>query len=272
MAPKRKAEELAEAAPKGKKTTVSKKTTVTTVTIEEPERKRKTDSIALVPKKSKAKKSQEAVPRQAAPYPPPSGFSSHDTSGYSAGYGFPPSIGSHLSAHGNSHKRPPSPSIMPSAAYPLSLPATSGQMPLELPSFQVGALSGISSVSTCGGSSASSGKYVWLIYHKSGRHDAQLMGVYTGARTALKNAKAVIDKETGGAKRRMLEGADLSDLSSNMQADHGVVYEVKHRNGGKNVVSFKKVKLNEDLSGDDEAHESRLPGMMGSDRGAIGWM
>jgi len=192
MAPKRKAEELAEAAPKGKKTTVSKKTTVTTVTIEEPEKKRKTDSIAL--------------------------------------------------------------------------------MPLELPSFQIGALSGISSASSCGGGGGSSGKYVWLIYHKSGRHDAQLMGVYTGARTALKNAKAVIDKETGGAKRRMLEGADLSDLSSNMQADHGVVYEVKHRNGGKNVVSFKKVKLNEDLSGDDEAHESRLPGMMGSDRGAIGWM
>merc|ERR1712240_108635 len=122
-----------------------------------------------MPKKSKAKKSQEAVLRLGAPYSLPSGFSSHDSPGYSAGYGFPPSIGSHANGHGNSHKRPASPSIMPSASYPLSLPATSGQMPLELPSFQVGALSGISSVSTCGGSSASSGKYVWLIYHKSGR-------------------------------------------------------------------------------------------------------
>lgn len=267
MAPKRKVDDMVDAAPKGKKTTVSKKTTVTTVTIEEPEKKRKIDSVALVPKKSKAKKSPEAVQRLGAPYPPSGGFSSYDSRGFSAGYGFGSSAGSLASAFGNSHQRPSTPSIMPSASYPFSLPATSGQMPLELPPIQTGALSGIPS-SSCGGG----GKYVWLIYHKSGRHDAQLMGVYTGARTALKNAKSVIDKETGGAERRTIEGADLSDLSPNMQADHGIVYEVKHRNGGKNVVSFKKVKLNEDLSGDDDALESRLPGLMGIDRGAIGWM
>ena len=66
-------------------------------------------------------------------------------------------------------------------------------------------------------SSGGGGKFVWLIYHKSGRCDAQLMGVYTGARTALKNAKAVIERETGGAEKRMKEEADLSDFSPNIQ-------------------------------------------------------
>jgi len=141
--------------------------------------------------------------------------------------------------------------------------------------------------------SSGGGKFVWLIYHKSGRCEAQLMGVYTGARTALKNAKAVIERETGGAEKRMKEEADLSDFSPNIQSDQGgVIYEVKYKNGGKNVVSFKKVKLNENLIDDDvededeDADEDDVGGgvfalpptgnaaaaLVAANRAAIGWI
>jgi len=138
----------------------------------------------------------------------------------------------------------------------------SGQMPLQLPAIPgYGALAGPSSSLVAAHamdakkSDGGGGKFVWLIYHKSGRQEARLMGAYTGAKSALKNAKVVIDTETGGAEGRLRQGATLSDFSSNIQAEQGVIYEVKHQiGGGKDVVSFKKVRLNEDL-GEGDCYE-----------------
>jgi len=250
MPPKRKAEEMDGASAKGKKTTVSTKTTVTTVTIEEPEAKKKPDAL---PKKPKAKGTSASLGN--APFPLPSS----GPMGLPAGYGIMDPLPAPTYPLAGSGHRPSTPAILPRYDLPLSLPASSGQMPLQLPAIPgYGALAGPSSslVTTHAmdamKSDGGSGKFVWLIYHKSGRQDARLMGAYTGAKSALKNAKVVIDKETGGAEGRIRQGATLSDFSSNIQAEQGVIYEVKHQiGGGKDVVSFKKVRLNEDLGGDD---------------------
>jgi len=91
--------------------------------------------------------------------------------------------------------------------------------------------------------------FVWLIYYRSGhQRSADLIGVYTTEKRALKNAKALIDRETGGAATRVMNGVAFIDNSADLEAvgEEGTIYEAKYGNGGKNVVSFTKIRLNED--------------------------
>jgi len=89
---------------------------------------------------------------------------------------------------------------------------------------------------------------VWLIYYldRSGhQRSADLIGVYTTEKRALKNAKALFDRETGGAATRVMNGVAFMDNSADLDAvgEEGTIYEA---NGGKNVVSFTKIRLDED--------------------------
>jgi len=300
--PKRKAED--DTAPKGKKTTVSKKTVVTTVTIEdEPTSKPKSKSNSSA---SSSKTSQAQLKGRKSPGPMAlPGFGHHLAfPGGSSGIGgispaIPPTMTQNYGFHrplntpdmssqfmtGVGRNSPTS--ILSANGYQISTPgglsSTPGQMPMQLQSFSDSSKASSSSAVGRPKKSESGGaKFIWLIYHKTGRQDPQLMGAYTAAKTALKNAKAVIDRETGGAERRTKEVADFSDFSSNIQAEQGSVYEVKYPNGGKNIVSFKKVKLNENLSDEDveddgeEAFQipfgGRVPGLKAADRAAIGWL
>jgi len=103
---------------------------------------------------------------------------------------------------------------------------------------------------------------VWLIFHKSGRqHAADLIGVYTTEKRALKNAKALIDAETGGAANRVKNGVVFVDNSAkiNQLGDEGIIYEAKFENGGRNVVNFTKAQLNEDIDFVNEAARGPCP-------------
>lgn len=276
--PKRKAEDE-DSAPKGKKTTMSKKTTVTTVTIEDEPSKKPKPKNDPASASSSSKKNQTKGKKSPGPMAlhgggahlslPPASLQS-GVPGlpgmFLPNYGFPGSISAPvmslpLTGHVGRNS-PPAPMIMPIRGYPLSSQsahsAPYGQMPMQSfgESSKTSSSSAVARPKKAEGGGGGGVKFVWIVYHKSGRQDSQLMGVYTAAKTALKNAKAVIDRETGGAQGRIKEGADFNDFSSNIQADQGSIYEVKYVNGGKNVVSFKKVKLNEDLGenldGDDD--------------------
>lgn len=268
------------AASKGKKTTVSTKTTVTTVTVEEPEAKKRD----TVPKKSQGKVAGAALTTGPFSLPPPGPMC------LPAGYGVVDQRSNTFPSypHAVPGQHSPVPSILPRQDRTYALPSTSGQMPLQLPAIpgpkgaENGALTWPSSSFVAphalDAKKSDGGKFVWLIYHKSGRHEAKLMGVYTSTKSALKNAKAMIDKQTSGEEERNLQNADLSDFSSNIKADQGVIYSVLYRGGGKDVVSFKKVKLNEDLSEGDSgnayppASAECSPALMGCVRPPLGWM
>jgi hypothetical protein len=103
----------------------------------------------------------------------------------------------------------------------------------------------------------SQGRFVWMLYHQHDTHwhrpEIQMMGVYTSAQTAIQNARHVMDKETGQMWRTEPEVYEtINDFSSNIKAKEGTIFEVVDHEGDSNVVSFKRVLLNENLENKED--------------------